>query len=75
MLQGGGGREVQRMPVAGELDLAVTAQEQLQAIEVLKCLDLPTDRRLGHAEFLRCQLETAMAGGRFEGTQRVQGWE
>ncbi|MCY1454473.1 hypothetical protein D9M71_715420 [compost metagenome] len=74
-MQGGRRGQIQRVPVTGELDLAVATQEQLQAIEVLKCLDLPTDRRLGHAEFLRCQLETAMAGGRFEGTQRVQGWE
>ncbi|MCY1548243.1 hypothetical protein D9M68_843390 [compost metagenome] len=63
------------MSVAGEFDLAIAAQEQLQVIEVFQRLYLATDRRLGHAEFLRGQFETAMAGGRFEGAQRVQGRE
>ncbi|MNP27151.1 hypothetical protein D3C76_1200420 [compost metagenome] len=72
MVQGGGGRQEQRMPVAGELDLAVAALEQLQAVEVFQRLDLPADRRLGHAEFLRRQLETAMPGGGFESAQRIQ---
>ncbi|MCY1563435.1 hypothetical protein D9M68_1010360 [compost metagenome] len=74
-MQGGRRGQIQRVPVTGELDLAVATQEQLQAIEVLQRLDLAADRRLGHAELFRRQFETAMAGGRFEGTQRVQGWE
>ncbi|MDT4845128.1 hypothetical protein FQZ97_791060 [compost metagenome] len=60
------------MPVTGELDLAVTAHEQLQAVEVFQRLDLATDRRLGHTEFLRRHLEAAMTGGRFERAQRIQ---
>ena len=61
-----------RLSVAGELDLAVAAQEQIQAIKVFQRLDLATDRRLSHTELLRRHLETAMASRRFESAQCVQ---
>ncbi|MNN74944.1 hypothetical protein D3C81_1912040 [compost metagenome] len=55
------------MPVVGQFDLAVAAQEQFQTIEGFQGLNLAADRRLRHAEFLRCQLEAAMTSGGFEG--------
>src|SRR5215831_12155793 len=49
--------------------------EELHSNARLKALDLLADSSWRHAEFISRSLETQMTGGRFEGTQAIQGWQ
>jgi hypothetical protein len=47
--------------------------EELHSDARFKALDLLADGSRRHAEFIGCSPETHMTGGRFEGTQAIQG--
>ena len=62
----------QRLAFAGDLEPARTAHEQRHAQPLLERLHLVADRRLGDVQLLGGVGEGGVAGGGFEGAERVQ---